>query len=133
MRRDITKPWEDVAGRVTFIHRPMAEVHMLRADVRNLRERGYVESTYWMAESDGKAVAAVIPLRKLPEPMPLRYRVMAWAAAGLSGLAGLGWLIYESRYVIGIVALAVLLCASFAGVAATLSSRHACSGVHIKH
>ena len=116
-----------------YISKPKAEVHRVRAQVRDLRERGYIAEKYRMAEIDGLAVAEVLPLRPLPKPMKLRYKVMACAAMGLGAASGLGYLLWMSRWVILVVMTVAAAIALLLALAAAGASSKGCTGVHVKH
>lgn len=116
-----------------YVRRPMSQVQFVRAEVRSLRERGYIETEYRMAEIDGYAVAQVRPLRRLPRPMKLRYRVMAWAAMAFGSLAGVGYLLWESRWIIAAAAGTLLALAALIALGSAAAGRGSCSGVHVRH
>ena len=122
-RAGMTGPWP---GDISV---PYLQEQQLKAKLRSLREMGIIQPGYKLEHVAGRSVAHVVYLKPLPSPARRRRRIGLTAAAAVSALA---WLIWESRYVIGTVLLAVLSLAVLAGAAALLRSNHRalCPGLH---
>lgn len=112
---------------------PAASRHELNAKLAELYRRGYIGQTYWLLQDKGKLTATVIQLRPFPKPSPLYVKVTGAVVMGIGGLAGLGWMIWEARYVIG-MALLIAAGITVATIKVMASSGGGqCTGVHVKH
>ncbi len=93
--------------------------HLVRAELRRMERRGEVRGHYGAARVDPRTGTIEIPYVRLRTRAQIRARRAAWVAgsalAGVSVVFGLGWLAWESRYVIGAVlgAAALLIVASW--------------------
>jgi hypothetical protein len=112
----------------------------LRAQVADHERRGVFalgsefRETIRMDPATGKREKLYVArVQRLREPMPLKVRLMSWAAMGLGGLAAVGYLLWQSRWVLLAIALGTLVLAAIAGLAAATRSSGQCTGVHVKH
>jgi hypothetical protein len=120
---------------------PYARMWDLRARVADYERRGLIAQGSKFRElvrtdpaTGRREKLYVARVRWLRRPMPLKYRLMSWAAMALGGLAGLSYLVWQSRWVLLYAALAALVLAAIAGLAAISSNGSGqCAGVHVKH
>lgn len=127
-------------ARHAYVTGRRVDVQVLRAEVHRLYLRGYIQQPDFgrdmhIDRSSGTVTVVMRLLKPLPVPMKLRYKIMAWTAMALGGLSTVGWLLWESRYVIGILLAGLLVAACVAGLVALFMNRPGggCSGVHVKH
>jgi hypothetical protein len=79
--------------------------HLLRARIGQMKRRGEIDPHEIFYREEGEQIAAYV-LRTRP-PAKRMPRVMAWCVLVGSTFYGIGWLLWESRYVL--LALAVTL------------------------
>jgi hypothetical protein len=72
--------------------------HHLRAKVGEMKQRGEIDPNMIMYRAEGDQFVAYV-VRTRPPAKRMR-RVVAWSALALSTLTGVGWLLWESRYVL---------------------------------
>ncbi len=128
------------AGDLVTISAPAPLVQQLRAQVRELREGGYIGQQYRMYEVvrvvNGKRVvrveAEVVALRPLPRPVPVKVWATAAGAIALGFAGSVAWMLWEARYIIGGALLAAAGVAVLALVARALAGGHSftCAGLH---
>lgn len=108
---------------------PYIQEQQLKAKLRSLRDTGIIQPGYMIEHVAGRSVAHVLWLKPLPSPVRRRSYAALAAAGTLSALA---WLVWESRYVIGMVLLAALSLAVLAGAVSLLRPGHRafCPGLH---
>jgi hypothetical protein len=111
-----------------MISKPRVQIHQLRALVAQMAKSGDIHPRYQIMEYEGWVHAHVLRLRPRPKRWP---RVLLWVVMALAFLAGVGYLTWHSRYVLGmslgLLAGAWLLLKSLAGHSAGCTGIH-CSG-----
>src|SRR5512132_885664 len=105
--------------------------HQLKAQLRRMERRGEI-SVYWQDADLDRRGTLLVPYVRLVTAARIRRRtIRRWAGAGtgaLTALAGLCWLLWESRYVISFAALAALVIV--AGLRFAPHLARGCSGLH---
>ncbi len=105
-----------------------------RAELAAMQRRGEIECAFDARHElrDGKRVYVVNYVR-LREP---RSRAPLYAMGGtafLAGVGAIGWLLYESRWVLLSLLAAGVVVALIAWLASRSATGGTCSGVHVKH